>query len=163
MTEYLFVGGSADGKRLTLTEPAAVLRVPVRQPVEIVRKVIPIRESLTVHVEEYRRHGEIYWWDGLIEDATAAMDLSDEILAGGGAALRALIREELRRYLQDLAPNKELHRIIWRIKPGDRMFIHRVEAYVGPRAVERGLHERSKRRATADRVAERRDDPSVNS
>lgn len=147
--DYLFVGGYKDGVRMTLSEPAAIIRVPVPQPVEVARKVIPYRrtpwESLTDHVQEYRRFGRTYWWDGLIDDAKATMAVSDELLVGG-ASVRRLIREELRRYLEDLAPGKGLHRIIWRITPGDRMFAHTVSALVGPRAVERGLFERSERR-----------------
>lgn len=149
METYRFVGGSMDGREME-TNGAHLVRVPIMRPIEMFSKVVQFRRSRSepsIDIEEYQKFGRIYWWEGLVADAWCDMAVSDEALAMGGPAIRRVIRGQMRRTLEDMAAGKALHRIVWRVQREPYLGRHKVRALVGPRSVERGLHERSERRS----------------
>lgn len=161
MTEYLFVGGPADGRRMTVGE-ARIVRIPDAPQLLQVggQKIIPFRRNrfadLTIGYTEYERFGAIYWWEGLIGDALGQMDVSAELAADGGPALRATVRGMMRRQLQELDEGKQLGRIVWRLTYDPLQARFTVKAFVGPRAVPFALMARDERRAALGALERRK-------
>lgn len=147
-TEYLFVGGPADGRRIVTSGPSVFL-YPILQPVTVARpKVVPFRRpGPSVDTATYTRFGRIYWWEGLIGDAHCDVDVAEEFMATGGPAIRRMIREEVRAALARLADGKGLGRIVWRVTYDRKRFRFTIRAFVGPRAGLFALEARQKRRS----------------
>lgn len=145
--EYRLEGGPRDGERVT-TNGAYALAVPIMQPIEVVPKVVPFnRFRPSFEQVMYYRTGDIYRWEGLVGDAWCDMAVSEQVIVEGGPALRRLIREQMRRTLEEMASPKELGPIVYRVSPDLLRFSYKVRAIVGPRRVELGLRDRESRRS----------------
>jgi hypothetical protein len=144
--EYVLVGGPADGQRFT-TNGAHVLRVPIRRPVEVFRKVVPFDRwdrQTSMDIADYELVGGTYRYEGLVRDAGAEMAVTRQIWVEAGA--RREVRRAIRDNLQELQPDKEIDGIIWRIVYDRYRDILQIRALVGGRRVEHGLWERRQRR-----------------
>jgi hypothetical protein len=149
-TMYPFVGGPLDGRHLA-TSGARIFIAPIMRPVEVVysTSVYSHFDELTFNETRYERFDDLYWWEGLVADAWADCDVTDEALALGGALIRREVQRMLRRELIEMAGDKELGRVVWRVVPSSRVGIRTFRAFVGPRAVKRGLQVRLSRAADA--------------
>lgn len=138
MTEYAFVGGPLDGKRME-TSGARVFRilrpVPFNAPTD-----------LSFSTWEYMLVDGAYRYETLIGDAVAQVRVTAQLMADPEA--RHLVRGELRRYIGALDPNGEIDGVIWRLDYDPLSFTFGVRAIVGGRRVSYGLAVRDERKFT---------------
>jgi hypothetical protein len=137
MTFYVFEGGPLDGAKME-TSGAHIVRVPRPVP-------YGAPTDLTYSVWEYRRVGDIYRFETLIDDAKAMMDISEQVFREPEA--RRYARSMLREQLGSLDPAKDVDRIVWVLARDRLRFTFTIVAVVGGRRAEHAAHIREQLRS----------------
>jgi hypothetical protein len=134
-------GGPLDGQTLAIAEVAHVLVYPVmrRDPANVRRMRDP---GLSYDTIEYRRSGDVFRWEGLINDAVAQYEVTAE--AFREPIVRRELRRMLRRNLERLDPDKEVDRIVWVVGHDPLRSMFHVGAAVGGRRGRNAAALRSK-------------------
>ena len=130
MSDLPVEGGPLDGQRL----PDCgynIVRVPLPLPWNV---RLMHDTTMSLEIIEYERRGKVYRWPGLIGDAQGRYDVTAE--AFREPKVRSFLRQKMRRQLEELAPGKEVDRIVWVVALDRVRMTYAVAAVVGGRRVE---------------------------
>lgn len=144
MTRVRMIGGPRDGE--TIETPPGVRTIKVAVPTNPAPRR-PV--DLSWHEVDYDVYGTEARWEGMITDAYAVYQVTNQALSDRSAnrGVRAMLREIMTKNLQRLAPEKVLdRRKIWRAEYDRSTDMVTLTAFVGPRRVRNGLAKRDVRR-----------------
>ena len=138
------VGGPFDGRAIEVAEGLHVVRVPQATEFANAVRVIDLPRKPSYVVHDYRLYGSEGRWEGMVDDAWAQMDVSEQVFVEGGGAVRAVLRQQLTASLQQQAGDRELdRRKVWRVGYDKSRMMFTVKAFVGPHRVKLAKQERT--------------------